>query len=301
MARPIWKGQISFGLVNIPVTLFSGEQSKELSFRMLDSRNNARVRYERVNEVTGEEVPWEEIVKAYEYEKGEYVLLTDEDFERAAVENTQTVEIEDFVDAKSIDVVYFDKPYYLVPGKKGEKGYVLLRETLKKTNKVGIAKVVIRTRQHLAAVMPVDNALVLNILRFQEELRDPSEYDLPDESLSKYKVTDKELAMAEQLVETMSDKWKPEKYKDEYRDALLEWIEKKARAHGEITPPAPPKKEGAPAGEIVDFMSLLKKSVQRTSEGRKKAPAAKKVQARSKPKTKAKSKPKTKAKRKKAS
>jgi DNA end-binding protein Ku len=305
MARPIWKGHITFGLVNIPVTLFSAEKRNDIHFRMLDSRNNARVRYERVNEVTGEEVPWDKIVKAFEYDDGDYVLMRDEDFEKVAVEQTQSVEIEDFVDVESIHTTFFDKPYILVPGKKGEKGYVLLRETLRRTKKVGIAKVVIRTRQYLAALMAVDNALVLDLLRFHQELRDLDEFDLPGDKVEDYKVNDKEIKMAEQLVESMTSDWEPAQYKDEYREALMAWIEKKAQAEGEISPPEPVE-ETKPAGEIIDIMDLLKRSVKETGKRKKvvepeeeeqekeeKPPAKSKAKAKSKPKAKPKAKSKT--------
>lgn len=305
MPRPIWKGHISFGLVNIPVVLYSGEERKgDISFRMLDSRNNARVRYQRVNDVTGEEVPWDQIVKAYETDDDEYVLLSDEDFDRVAVEATQSVDIEDFVEEEKIPAYYYDKPYILAPGKKGEKGYVLLRETLKRTKKVGIARVVIRKRQHLAAVIPVDDALILEIMRFADELRDPAEYDLPGHNLKALKISDKELAMAEQLVGTMAGDWEPEKYRDEYRDALMAWIEQKAKAGAEVTLPEPEKK-AEPAGEIVDFMTLLKKSVESKGEAAKtktkqrprtpvaaKTKSAAKKKAKATPKAKAKSKSK---------
>src|SRR5687768_6241532 len=165
MARPIWKGHISFGLVNVPVTLYSGEQRADLSFRLLDSRNAARIRYERVNEETGEEVPWDKIIKGYEYDNGNYVLLSDEEIENASPELTRTIEIEQFVDMQDIDVRYFDKPYVLVPDKKGEKGYVLLREAIREAGKAGIAKVVIRARQYLAALIAQGDALVLQLLR----------------------------------------------------------------------------------------------------------------------------------------
>src|SRR5690606_16819359 len=154
MPRPIWTGTLSFGLLNVPVSLMTGERKVDLSFRMLDSRNNARVRYERVNAETGEEVPWKEIVKAFEYDKGNYVVIEEEDLKAAAPEGTESVEVETFVDADAIGVEYYEKPYVLVPGKKAEKGYVLLREVLRDTNRIGIARVVIRTREYLAAVMP---------------------------------------------------------------------------------------------------------------------------------------------------
>jgi len=273
MARPIWKGTISFGLVNVPIALYPAERRSDLQFSMLDSRNKARVKYQRVNEVTGEEVPWDEVVKAYEYEDGDFVIIEDEEFKRVSVEATQTVDIEDFVDEDEVEYVYFDKPYYLVPGKKGEKAYVLMRETLKRTKKVGIAKVVIRAKQYLAALIPEGNALILDLLRYHDEIRDVSEYEFPDKPVEEYNISDKEIDMAERLVETMTSKWEPAKYRDEYRDALMEYIERKAKA-GEMAVPAEP--EPVPAeqkGEIIDIMDLLKKSVQQKSEQRPKRAA----------------------------
>jgi len=179
MARPIWNGTISFGLLNVPVQLFSGDRSMDLHFRMLDSRDKRPVRYERVNSETGEEVPWKEIVKGFEYKKGSYVVVDEDDIRKAAPEKTETVEIEAFVERDSISPVYFDKPYFLVPAKKAEKGYVLLREALKQTGKIGIARVVIRTRQYLAALMPMDDALVLDLMRFPQELVKPEEMTHP--------------------------------------------------------------------------------------------------------------------------
>ncbi len=264
MSRPIWKGHITFGLVNIPVVVHSGEKQVDLHFRLLDSRNHARVRYERVNEETGEEVPWQEIVKGFEHEEGQYVILSDADFEKVAVEVNKTVEIENFVDGNEIDYVYFDKPYYLVPDKKGEKGYVLLREVLKRSGKVGIAKVVIRTRQYLAALLPLSNALVLELLRFHQEIRDVKELDVPDGSVKSYKISEKELTLAQQLVESMSTKWEPHRYHDDYRDALMKWIEKKSKsAQSRKSPTAAPKEEKTSTGKVIDMMGLLKKSVQK--------------------------------------
>lgn len=271
MARPIWKGNISFGLVNVPVTLYSGERKSELHFNLVDNRNKAKVKYKRVNEMTGEEVPWNEIVKAYEYEEGNYVVLTDEDFQRADVEATQTIDIQDFVDREKVDYRYFEKPYYLIPGKRAEKGYVLLRDTLRETGKIGIATVVIRTREYLAAVMPQGDALTLNLLRFQHEVVDPAEFDLPVGEPGEYKINDKELKMARELVESMAGEWEPDKYHDEYREKLLQWIEHKVEAGEEVALAAP--EEAGPeekAGEIVDFMTLLKKSVEQKHSERSK-------------------------------
>lgn len=261
MARPIWKGHVSFGLVNIPVSLFPGEKHDDLHFRLLDSRDRARIRYERVNEVTGQEVPWDEVVKAYEFEDGNYVVLEEEDFKRAAVEATQTVEIEDFVDQDALEYVYFERPYYLVPGKKGEKGYVLLREALKRTRKIGIARVVLRERQYLSAVLPQGRALVLALLRYRHELRDPAEFELPGEDLQMYKVAEKEIDLAEKLIEAMSAGWEPEKYHDDYREALLAWIEKKAR-EGETAVAPLPEPAAEAGGEVIDMMELLRRSVE---------------------------------------
>lgn len=295
MPRPIWKGHISFGLVNIPVVLHAMETRNDLHFRMLDDRNKARVRYERVNEVTGEEVPWEHVVKAYEYEDDNYVLLSDEDFKQAAAEATQTVEIEDFVDVGDINLAYYDKPYMLVPGKKGEKGYVLLRETLKETGVAGIAQVVIRTKQYLSALVPQGDALELVLMRYDDELRKPADFDLPGENPSDYNITKKELDMARSLVESMLAEWKPEKYRDEYRDKLLDWIHRKAESHEEVTPPAPAEEVEA-AGEIVDFMELLQKSVQeKRGDGGKAAGKSRKKAAKKKTKSKSKSKKRSQA------
>ncbi len=262
MSRPIWKGHITFGLVNIPVVLHSADKQFDLQFRLLDSRNHARVRYERINEETGEEVPWSEIVKGYEYEDGRYVILGEEDFAKVAVEVNKAVEIENFVDGKQIGYVYFDKPYYLVPDKKGEKGYVLLREVLRRTKKVGIAKVVIRTRQYLAALLPEGNMLVLDLLRFQQEIKDPAELDVPDQNIKSYKISEKELTLAQQLVESMSTDWRPEQYQDEYRDALMKWIEKKSQSGATAKVASSEEKEEETGGKVIDMMALLKKSVQ---------------------------------------
>lgn len=257
MSRPIWKGHISFGLVYIPVTLYSAEKRKEeLHFKLLDSRDNAKVRYERVNEVTGKPVPWDEVVKAYEFQKGHYVVLKEEDFKRAVVESSQTIEITHFIDKDAIDDIYFDRPYYLVPDKKGEKGFVLLREVLKRDEKLGVAKVVIRTKQYLAALEPVENALVLNLLRWDHELRKPEELSFPKGSLKTYKITPKEVHIAEQLVNAMTSEWDPTEYHDDYREALLKFIHRKEKGLPIEIPKAAPK-----GAKVIDFMELLKKSV----------------------------------------
>ncbi|HML94991.1 MAG TPA: Ku protein [Thermodesulfobacteriota bacterium] len=268
MARPIWKGHISFGLVSIPITLYSAEKRFDLHFKLLDSRDKAKIRYSRINEVTGEEVPWDQIVKGYEYDDDKYVLIDEEEFKKVAVEATRTIEIEDFVAQDSIDYVYFDKPYFVVPDKKNRKGYVLLREVLGNSGKVGIARVVIHTREYLSALFVMGDVLVLELLRFEQELRKPEEFELPEGSLSDFKVTKKEVELAEKLVEAMTVKWQPEKYQDEYRAELMEWIQKKAKSGGVEVPPEneEPEEEGA---RVIDMMELLKKSVEGKGGGGK--------------------------------
>jgi DNA end-binding protein Ku len=280
-ARPIWSGTISFGLLNIPVQLMSGERHVDLHFRMLDSRNNARIRYERVNEETGEEVPWKEIVKAFEYDKGNYVVLEKEDFEKAAPESTESVDIEAFIDASAIGPEYFEKPYYLVPAKKAEKGYVLLRETLKRLKTAGLARVVIRTREYLSLVMPRDDALMLMLLRYPQEIVPEEEYAFPDKKISAYRVTQKELDMAETLVKSMVGEWKPDEYHDDFRERLTKVIETRIKAKGGVRAPsaeevAMPKNAST---NVVDFMSLLQKSIKdnKRTPAEKTGPAAKKA------------------------
>jgi DNA end-binding protein Ku len=238
---------------------------------MLDRRNMARLRYKRVNEETGKEVPWDETVRGYEVEGGKHVVISDEDLERASPEKTQTVDILDFVDAEEISPLFFDKPYYLGPEKRGAKSYALLRETLRRTNKVGIAKVVIRTKQYLAAVLVHEDAIVLNVLRFAHELRDPKELDLPS---GKEGVSERELDMAERLVEGMVSDWEPEKYRDDYYKDLKKLIKERVEAGQlEESPEAPPKPKQERGGNVVDLMALLKRSVEE-KPGRKPAKKA---------------------------
>jgi len=272
MARPIWTGTLSFGLLNVPVSLMSGERKVDLQFRMLDSRDRKPIRFERVNADTGEEVPWKDIVKAYEYDKGSYVVLEEGDIRSAAPESHETVEVETFVDANAIDPRYYEKPYLLLPGKKAEKGYVLLRETLRDTGKAGIARVVVRTREYLCAVMPQGHALVLMILRYPQELVDPEDYKLPTGSLADYRITAKETAMAGQLIESMAADWDPSQYHDEFRERLHTLLKKRIKAKGGTTrveeEPAPREDD---ATNVVDFMSLLQKSL----DAKKRTPAKK--------------------------
>ncbi len=283
MPRPIWSGSLSFGLLNVPVSLMSGERRMDLSFRMLDARNKKPIRYERVNAETGEEVPWKDIVKAFEYDKGSYVVIEKEDIAAAAPETHESIDVEAFVDAESIGLRFFEKPYILVPGKKAEKGYVLLRETLKETGKVGIARVVIRTREYICAVMPEGDALIMILLRYPQELVAPDEYKLPQGGASDYRVAPKELEMAKQLIESMTSEWEPDSYQDEFRERLSDIIKKRVKQAGATTSFEEPEHREDSATNVVDFMALLQKSL----ETNKRTPAkATPVKTASKPSTK---------------
>ncbi|HYC00292.1 MAG TPA: Ku protein [Candidatus Limnocylindrales bacterium] len=266
MARSIWKGSLAFGLVEIPVSLVAAEEADELAFHQIDRRTFSRVGTTRINKETGEPVPWSEIVKGYEYEPDEYVILSDEELRRANVKATKTIEIEDFVDQAEIDPRYYERPYYLEPIKKGSKSYALLRETLERTKKVGIARVVLRTRQRIGAVMVRDGVLVLELLRYAYELRDPKKMDLQvPADAEELGVSDREVKMAERLVQGMSARWNPKKYKDDYRDDVLAMIQKKIKAghtHVIEVPDAEGEADETPRADVVDLMPLLKKSLE---------------------------------------
>jgi DNA end-binding protein Ku len=256
--RAIWKGSISFGLVNIPIALYPATRREELRFRLLRKSDLSPVSYKRVAEKDGKEVPWDQIVKGYEYEKGKYVVLKDEDFERVDLEATQTVDIQDFVNVDEIDPMYFYKPYYLEPQKGGDKAYALLRDALEDSKKVGIAKVVIKTRQYLAGVKPEDGALVLELMHFADELADAGKLHVP----KKVEVGKREMNMAKSLIDNMSSKWNPEKYRDDYREALMEVIEEKVEAGGKEIE-TKPKKAPKPT-KVIDLVSVLQKSLKQT-------------------------------------
>jgi len=263
MARAIWKGSISFGLVNIPIALYPATRREELKFRLLRKTDLSPVNYKRVAEKDGKEVPWDQIVKGYEYEKGRYVVLQDEDFQRVDIEATQTVDIQDFVELDEIDPIFFYKPYYLEPQKGGDKAYALLRDALKDSKKVGMAKVVIKTREYLAGVKPEDGALVLELMHFADELADTSKLHIP----KKVEVGKREMTMAKSLIDSMSSKWNPEKYKDDYREALMEVIEAKVEAGGKEIEEKPSK---APKPtKVIDLVSVLQKSLEETGGKRK--------------------------------
>jgi DNA end-binding protein Ku len=274
--RAIWKGSISFGLVNIPIALYPATRKEELKFRLLRGSDLSPVNYKRVAEKDGKEVPWDEIVKGYEYEKGKFVVLGEKDFQRVDLEATQTVDIKDFVDVEEIDPMYFYKPYYLEPQKGGDKAYVLLRDVLSKTKKVGIAKVIIKTRQYLAGVKALKHALVLELMHFGEELSDAEQLNVP----KKMEPGKREIDMAEALVKSMTSKWDPKKYKDDYRDALLEVIEEKVEAGGKEIEEKPKAKKTS--SKVIDLVAVLQQSLAQSGGGKKKSRSTKSSKASSK-------------------
>jgi DNA end-binding protein Ku len=277
--RPVWTGSISFSLVHIPVSVYPASKREELNFRLLRKGDLSPINYRRVAEADGKEVAWDEIVKGYEYEKGRFVVLKDEDFRRADIEATQSVDIIEFVPEADIDPVFYDKPYFLRPHKRGAKAYALLREALKRTHRVGLAKVVIKTRQHLAAIKPEQNALILELMHFSEELIKPSSLQVPDG----LDVGTRELELAMELVDRMSGRWDPDKYSDDYRSALMGVIQEKIRNRGRTPPGAPPPKPAA--GKVLDLFSVLQESLDQTEKafGAKSAATAHKAKQALKP------------------
>lgn len=270
--RAIWKGTISFGLVSIPISLVSAKQRNEIKFNMLDSEDSSRIRYLRVNESTGEEVPWDRIIKGYEFEDGKYVTLTDEDFQRVEAEGTRTIDIESFVDAKDIDPLFFETPYFVLPAKGSEKPYLLLRKVMNSQKKVGIARIVIRGKESLAALFDYKDALVLNLLRFAEEIRPAQDLEIPTDA----KISQKELDLAEQLLQNMTEKWDPGQYKDEYQAKLKKWINKKIETGATTSPEVPPDQEptATPAEDI--WETLMKSIAEQGEKASKKKTASRK-------------------------
>jgi DNA end-binding protein Ku len=262
MARALWSGAISFGLVYIPVQLYSAIHANELDLDMLDKNDFAPIGYQRINKRTKKVVDWGDIVKGYQYKKGDYVVLSDEDFRQANVKASSTIDIQTFVDAQEISSMYFETPYYLAPGKGGAKVYALLREALQRTNKIAVATFVMRQRQHVAAVYPNDRALMLNTVRFAEEIRQPSDLDLPATTRA-VGLTPAELAMAERLVNEMTGQWRPQDFKDTYRDDLMKRIQEKVRKHQmhELTEPDKAARKPQKTAEIIDLMAALKRSL----------------------------------------
>jgi len=265
MPRTMWKGAISFGLVSIPVKMYPATEEKSLSFNQLHDEDHGRIRYKRVCEKDGEEVSFEHIVKGYEVEKGTYVVLEDEDLDKVPVESTRAIDILQFVDIAEIDPIYFKKTYYLIPEETGVKPYALLREALGENGKVGVAKVAFREKEHLCALRIKDKSFVLETMYWPDEIR-AAEFEELDKSP---KVRDQELKMAQSLIDSLTDDWKPEEYKDEYREALLDIVEKKVAGEEiEVVEEAEPTK-------VADLMEALKASVEAAKAGKKKAPAKK--------------------------
>ena len=262
MGRSLWKGAISFGLVHIPVEMYPAVREKSLDLTMLDRRDFSPVGFKRYNKNNDQEVTWDNIVKGYEYSDGEYVVLSEEDLRRANVEATGTIDILAFVDAAEVPLMYYEQPYYLAPGKGGDKVYALLRETLRKAGKIGIANVVIRVKQHLAALVCVDDVIVMNTLRYSDEIRSTDELKIPSSSAKTTAISDKELKMAMALVEGMSEKWKPEQFHDTYREDVLALVEKKVKARETKTITMPGKEKApVPTSTVVDLVALLQQSI----------------------------------------
>jgi DNA end-binding protein Ku len=256
--KAIWRGAISFGLVNIPVGLFPTDKNKELKFHLIDARDEHRIKYQRTNEITGEEVPWEKITKAFAFDDGSYVVMTDDDFEKADPSAIKTLDIETFIKQEELSLIYLEKPYYIVPDKGGEKPYVLLREAMKKSGKIAVARIVMKTKGYLAAVYPLGDALVLNMIRFHDELYASEDLDLPHEA----KISDREMGLAESLIDGMTTAWQPESFKDEYRDAVMRRIESKAKKSILAEPEEPLEAAAVTSGKIVDITDLLKRSIE---------------------------------------
>ncbi len=282
MARAMWKGAVSFGLVYIPVEMYSAARSSALDLTLLDSRDFAPVGYQRINKRTSKVVEWGDIVKGYEYKKGEYVALSDEDFRQANVKASQTIEITSFTSAAEIAPEYYENPYYLIPTKGGEKGYALLRETLLRTAKVAVGGVVIRGRQHFGVIGADKRVLLFNTLRFAAELRSLGDLDVATPDSKSANVSPKEVAMAEKLLEEMSAPWKPEEYHDTYREDLMRRIKEKVhkRQTHVLTPKEKAPREGQKSAQVIDLMAVLKKSLESRSSGPKRVAAPRAASSR---------------------
>ncbi|HYG43715.1 MAG TPA: Ku protein [Bordetella sp.] len=277
--RTIWKGAISFGLVHIPVGLHTATTDSSVNFDWLDKRTMDPVGYKRINKRTGKEIDRDNIVKGVEYEDGEYVIISPDEIADAYPRTTQTIEIQRFVDAAEVSFVYLERPYYIEPINRGHKVYALLRDTLAKTGKIGIAKVVIQTKQHLAALIPSGDALVLNLMRWGEEVKSMKGLDLPSSHAKNMAPSASELKMAKMLVEDMSGAWDPNDFKDEFRETVMDLVEKKARAGKTKTVIEPQEEAPAYADNVIDLTELLQRSLK--GGARKAAPRPRKTSAKS--------------------
>lgn len=273
--RVLWKGAISFGLVHIPVALYSATTDHGIDFDWLDKRTMDPVGYKRINKKTGKEIAREQIVKGIEYDNGEYVVLSDKEIAAAYPRTTQTIEIETFVPANGIPFVFLERPYYVAPINKGAKVYALLRETLQRSGRVGVARVVIQTKQHLAVLVPVGPGLVLNLLRWGADIRPWTDLPLPSEDAKKAGLSDRELKMAKQLVDDMSADWDPNEFKDEFKDEILRLVDKKVKAGQTETVTQPEPEEGQSSegkgAKIIDLTKLLQRSLRNKGGGKAKA------------------------------
>ena len=254
MARAMWKGSLAFGLVNIPIELYSATRDHRPKFRLLHAKDEAPVRYERVCQTEGKPVGWDDLVKGYEYEKGHFVVLTKDDFKTAALEKTKTIDILDFVDPNEIDERYFETPYYLQPAKGADRSYALLRDAIRQSGKLGVAKIILRDTQHLAAVEAIGDALVLTMMRFADELADLGDFRFPKSEA----LRPAELKMAMQLIDSLSAKWQPDKYNDEYRDNIMKVIQGKLKGRR----PKLQERETAQSADVVDLMARLRASLE---------------------------------------
>jgi DNA end-binding protein Ku len=266
MARSMWKGSLAFGLVNIPIELYSATRDHRPKFRLLHAKDEAPIKYERVCQTEGKPVGWDDLVKGYEYEKGQFVVITKDDFKTAALEKTKTIDILDFVDPAEIDERYFETPYYLQPGKGADRSYALLREAIRESGQIGIAKIILRDAQHLAAVEAIGDAIVLTMMRFADELADLDDFRFPKAE----GIRPPELKMARQLIDNLSAKWEPEKYTDEYKENLMKVIQGKLKGRR----PKLQERETPKSAEVVDLMSRLRASLEGTGKAAGRASAA---------------------------
>ena len=260
MATAVWKGSISFGLVNIPIVLYSAEGGDDLEFHMLDRRDQSRIQYRRISAKSGKEVAWDDIVKGYEYEKGKYIVLSDEDFAQARMEKSEAADIVAFVERGEIGPQFFEKPYYVAPLKNGTKGYALLREVLKRTDRVAVARVVLRVREYIAAIYATAEGLMMSTLRYEHEFRSADSLGMETKTTSALGIRPKEIDLAEKLVDEMTDEWRPEEFQNAYHKSMRQVIQLKLKNKGKKTAPAAKVKKEP--GKVLDLMALLQKSVE---------------------------------------
>jgi DNA end-binding protein Ku len=275
MVRSVWKGDISFGLVSIPISLVPTESNNEIHFHLINSKTNARIRYQRVDEETGKEVPWSNIAKGYEYDKDSFIIVDEKNFEKASPELFKIIDIEEFVDSHEIDILYYSKPYYVLPEGKNKKAYLLFHKALAKTKKVGVAKIILRTKEYLSLILAHHETLVLYLIHFNDEIKSENEVNLSKDEVKKYKISDKEIKMAVDLINDMSNPWQPEKYHNEYRETLQKWLDKQTKSlikQGKKVTKSMPGHDA-----VVDFVALLKESMKKKNAQVKDVPRSKKI------------------------